>query len=206
MGDAASGLGSTVIQLYLNEVMHCYFNPDLQVRLAAVQVLVLTLSQGLVTPGTSIPTLIAMSTDSDPTIRVKASNMLKEIDGKYTAMVPSKSMPGVRLAFKLHKLLQRGTPGVPIRGLRVPSTQEQQQQAANSLLGPNDPVSLGTAAPGQGLNAVQAHLGFLYSLIRTSRQQRRSFLNGLLKFFDESSVSVYSIPVLGCSGLNAFSL
>lgn len=48
----------------------------------------LTLSQGLVTPGSSIPTLIAMSTDSIPGIRNKVENMLKDIDTKYSGMVP----------------------------------------------------------------------------------------------------------------------
>lgn len=38
MDVAASGLGSTVIQLYWNQTLQCYFNPDVEVRKAAVQV------------------------------------------------------------------------------------------------------------------------------------------------------------------------
>lgn len=48
----------------------------------------LTLGQGLVTPGSSIPTLIAMSTDSIAAIRNKVGNLLKDIDSKYAGMVP----------------------------------------------------------------------------------------------------------------------
>jgi len=47
----------------------------------------LTLQQGLVTPGSSIPTLISMSTDLLPNVRTKVENLLKEIDQKYAGMV-----------------------------------------------------------------------------------------------------------------------
>lgn len=56
--------------------------------LISEQVSILTLSQGLVTPGSSIPTLIAMSTDPLTKIRNKVENMLKDIDSKYAGMVP----------------------------------------------------------------------------------------------------------------------
>lgn len=48
----------------------------------------LTLNQGLVTPGSSIPTLIAMTTDSIPALRNKVDNVLRNIDAKYSGMVP----------------------------------------------------------------------------------------------------------------------
>lgn len=46
-----------------------------------------TLSQGLVTPGSSIAVLIAMSTDSLLVIRNKVEGLIKDIDSKYQGMV-----------------------------------------------------------------------------------------------------------------------
>lgn len=39
------------------------------------------------TPGSSIPTLIAMSTDPIAAVRVRISNLIKETDAKYAGMV-----------------------------------------------------------------------------------------------------------------------
>lgn len=58
MGDVSSGMGSTVIQLYWNSTLVCYFSGSREVRQAAHKVITTTLQMGLVTPGTSIPTLV----------------------------------------------------------------------------------------------------------------------------------------------------
>ena len=50
MGDVSSGMASTVIQLYLKEILQSYLNPDLQVRQPALRVIQLVLQQGLVHP------------------------------------------------------------------------------------------------------------------------------------------------------------
>lgn len=50
MGDVSSGMASTVIQLYLKEILQSYLHPDLQVRQPALRVIQLILQQGLVHP------------------------------------------------------------------------------------------------------------------------------------------------------------
>lgn len=50
MGDVSSGMASTVIQLYLKEILQSYLHPNLQVRKPALQVIQLILQQGLVHP------------------------------------------------------------------------------------------------------------------------------------------------------------
>ena len=46
------------------------------------QVVWQTLQQGLVTPGSAIPTLIAMCTDPLPNVRVRIEQLIKDIDTK----------------------------------------------------------------------------------------------------------------------------
>lgn len=50
MGDVTSGMASTVIQLYLKEIMDAFLNLDVSVRHAALKVVQLILAQGLVHP------------------------------------------------------------------------------------------------------------------------------------------------------------
>lgn len=54
---------------------------------SSFQVAHLTYTQGLVTPGTSIATLIAMTTDPLPIVRNRVEGMLKDIDAKYAGMI-----------------------------------------------------------------------------------------------------------------------
>lgn len=50
MGDVSSGMASTIIQLYLKEILQSYVNHDVQVRQPACKVIQLVLQQGLVHP------------------------------------------------------------------------------------------------------------------------------------------------------------
>lgn len=50
MGDVSSGMASTVIQLYLKEIMQSYIHHNLNVRKPALRVIQLVLQQGLVHP------------------------------------------------------------------------------------------------------------------------------------------------------------
>lgn len=50
MGDISSGMASTVIQLYLKEILQSYVHPHIQIRKPAQKVVELVLDQGLVHP------------------------------------------------------------------------------------------------------------------------------------------------------------
>uniref|UniRef100_A0A0N5APU5 Nipped-B protein n=1 Tax=Syphacia muris TaxID=451379 RepID=A0A0N5APU5_9BILA len=160
-----SGLASTIIQVYWNAVLTSYYSPNDTVTM-------LTLNQGLVTPGSSIPTLIAMTTDSIPALRNKVNNVLRNIDAKYSGMVPSKAIPGIRCSFRLQKLLKKD-PNSVLRGIRLVDQQ----------------VGAGKTRMNNGLpkmtNDGCAILSGLYQGLRSNRQQRRSFLSSVLRLFSE---------------------
>ncbi|CAH1393670.1 unnamed protein product [Nezara viridula] len=106
MGDVTSGMASTVIQIYLREILEAFLHPHPAVRNSALKVIQLILAQGLVHPVQIVPYLICMSTDEDKTVSSSADKQLQEIEKKYPGFIHMKAQAGIRLSYKLHKILQ----------------------------------------------------------------------------------------------------
>ncbi|GCB82289.1 hypothetical protein scyTo_0023344, partial [Scyliorhinus torazame] len=87
MGDISSGMSSSIMQLYLKQVLEAFFHTHSPVRHFALNVIALTLNQGLVHPVQCVPYLIAIGTDPESTMRNKSDQQLVEIDKKYTGFV-----------------------------------------------------------------------------------------------------------------------
>ncbi|XP_075218552.1 nipped-B cohesin loading factor [Lycorma delicatula] len=117
MGDVSSGMASTVIQLYLKEILESFLHPQVSVRQAALQVIQLILGQGLVHPVQIVPYLICMSTDVEKMVSNSADKQLQEIEKKYPGFIHMKAQTGIRLSYKLQRILQFGAEVV--RGFRV---------------------------------------------------------------------------------------
>lgn len=154
MGDVTSGMASTIIQLYLKQILECVLHIDLAVRKASLQVIQLILGQGLVHPVQIVPYLVCLGSDDDPVIRTKADQLLQEIEKKYPGFIQMKAMHGVRMSFKMQQLIQ------------------SQDEILRGFRSPDVPVSRN---------------GFLYSVMRSTRQSRRAFLFSLLKLYDEQA-------------------
>lgn len=157
MGDIQSGMASTIMQVYLKHVLDSFFHSHTQVRLAAIQVVVLVLQQGLVHPVQCVPYLISMCTDTEKVIRVKADQQLQEIDKKYPGFIHMKALQGLKMSYKLQQLLQANSKSCLIRGHR--------ESEGNTI----------------SLN------NFLYTVLRTNRSHRRAILLSLLNLFDDSA-------------------
>ncbi|XP_053394741.1 nipped-B-like protein isoform X2 [Mercenaria mercenaria] len=158
MGDVQSGMASTIMQVYLKEVLEVFFSSKSQVRLEALNVIQLVLKQGLIHPVQCVPYLISMATDSEAPIRVKAEQQLQEIEKKYPGFIHSKALQGIKMCFRLHRLIQ-GT--------------ESNNIVVRGLHNPDDNSS--------SLNA------FLYNILRTNRSHRRAILTSLLNLLDDSA-------------------
>ncbi|CAG9783745.1 unnamed protein product [Diatraea saccharalis] len=161
MGDVSSGMASTVIQLYLKEILGSFLHNSTVVRSSAMKVVQLVLAQGLVHPVQIVPYLICMSTDTEVTVSHTADKNLQDIDKKYPGFIHMKAQLGIKLSYQLQKILQTSTKSEIIRGFRK-----------------KDQDDLPTA-----LN------GFLYSLLRNTRPQRRALVLSLLKQFDDVSTT-----------------
>ncbi|KAJ2952749.1 hypothetical protein O0L34_g7104 [Tuta absoluta] len=161
MGDVSSGMASTVIQLYLKEILGASLHSSTVVRSSAMKVVQLVLAQGLVHPVQIVPYLIAMSTDTEITVSHTADKNLQEIDKKYPGFIHMKAQLGIKLSYQLQKILQVGSRSRIIRGFR----KKEQDELPTALN------------------------GFLYSLLRNTRPQRRALVLSLLKQFDDVSTA-----------------
>ena len=163
MGDVTSGMASTVIQVYLRAVLDSFIHPNLLVRHAALKVISLILAQGLVHPVQIVPYLICMSTDAEQKVSHTADRELQEINRKYPGFIHMKLLQGIRLSHKLQEISGNGGRDGQsniVRGIRT--------QREGEL-----PTALN---------------GFLYSILKNTKAQRRGILTSLLKQFDDSAV------------------
>lgn len=97
-----SSVSSNIAQAFLSAVLESFLDTELQVqisilhvslptggwglvqvRLGAVQVLLLIIRQGLVHPEQCVPYLITISTDPETSVRVKANQQLTEHSSRY---------------------------------------------------------------------------------------------------------------------------
>ncbi|KAK0139474.1 Nipped-B-like protein [Merluccius polli] len=121
MGDISSGMSSSIMQLYLKQVLDAFFHTEASVRHFALSGAVLTLSQGLVHPVQCVPYLIAMGTDPDPSMRNKADQQLADIDKKYSGFIHMKAVSGMKMAYQLQQAIA-GPEATVVRGFREDDT------------------------------------------------------------------------------------
>ncbi|KAM9857976.1 nipped-B-like protein A [Aulostomus maculatus] len=117
MGDISSGMSSSIMQLYLKQVLEAFFHTQSSVRHFALNVIALTLNQGLIHPVQCVPYLIAMGTDPEPSMRNKADQQLVEIDKKYTGFIHMKAVAGMKMSYNLQLAIELSRRTI-IRGFR----------------------------------------------------------------------------------------
>ena len=173
----ANSTQSSVIQLYLRDMLSCALSSNVEIRKAAIKLIHGVHNGGHINPLSIVPSLIALSSDDDSTIRVRADHILQEIERKYSNFVNMKSKQGVLESF----ILNRGKRGFhrldtdkPLQGI----TSETQSESQSSEYTSYD----------QNVN-IAAKLSNLYSVVATNRQQRRAFINALLRYFDIQTLS-----------------
>ncbi|XP_068278307.1 nipped-B-like protein isoform X3 [Nyctibius grandis] len=117
MGDISSGMSSSIMQLYLKQVLEAFFHAQSSVRHFALNVIALTLNQGLIHPVQCVPYLIAMGTDPEPSMRNKADQQLVEIDKKYAGFIHMKAVAGMKMSYQVQQAINT-CPKDPVRGFR----------------------------------------------------------------------------------------
>ncbi|KAM3850385.1 nipped-B-like protein B [Diretmus argenteus] len=121
MGDISSGMSSSILQLYLKQVLEAFFHTQSSVRHFALNVIALTLNQGLIHPVQCVPYLIAMGTDPEPSMRNKADQQLVEIDKKYTGFIHMKAVAGMKMSYQVQQAIVSSRKAI-IRGFRQDET------------------------------------------------------------------------------------
>lgn len=102
-----------------------------------------------------------MSTDVEKVVSHSADKQLQEIEKKYPGFIHMKAQLGIRLSYRLQRIIQNKE---VVRGFRT--------------------------VEGEFPGALN---GFLYSILRSTKQQRRAIVLSVLKQFDEQVVSLEPI-------------
>ncbi|XP_062548441.1 nipped-B protein isoform X2 [Armigeres subalbatus] len=168
MGDVSSGMASRVIQIYLKEILRSFLHRDTGVRMWAMRVVEIVLRQGLVHPVQIVPFLICLSTDPEKEVAHSADRHLQEIDKQYPGFVNMKSHAGLQYSYDLQVLLQKHDDSSIVRGYRIKDPQE----------------------PPSALN------GFLYTLLRNTKPQRRALVQSITKQFDDGKIALQQMLYL----------
>uniref|UniRef100_A0A674D4G0 Nipped-B protein n=1 Tax=Salmo trutta TaxID=8032 RepID=A0A674D4G0_SALTR len=116
MGDISSGMSSSIMQLYLKQVLEAFFHTLSNVRHFALNVIALTLNQGLIHPVQIIPKLWPCKKYMN-----KADQQLVEIDKKYTGFIHMKAVAGMKMSYQVQQAIWSAK-GTVIRGYRQDET------------------------------------------------------------------------------------
>lgn len=168
----ANSVQSSVIQLYLRDMLSCALSSNVEIRKAAIKLIHSVHNGGHINPLSIVPSLIALSSDDDPNIRLRADHVLQEIERKYSNFVNMKSKQGVLESFILNRR-KRGFH-------RLDQDKQSQSSISSDVQLTEQPLDI----QGSDYVNVSAKLSTLYSVVATNRQQRRAFINALLRYFD----------------------
>lgn len=166
-------MASTIIQSYLRPILDSYLTPNAALRTYVFNCLSLILTQGLVYPIDCVPYLIAMTTDPEKKIQSKALNQLTSLQKAHPNFVQTKSIVGINVSFHLQSIIKRA---------------ELMSKAATAATPTIDPIARIIRGFSEQTETLSLN-HHLYSLLRTNKNNRRAFLQQILKMFDDSSLN-----------------
>lgn len=169
----ANRMASTIIQSYLRPILDSYLTPNGALRTYVFNCLSLILTQGLVYPIDCVPYLIAMTTDPEKKIQSKALSQLTSLQKAHPNFVQTKSIVGINVSFHLQSIIKRA------------ELNAKMATAAAMAPDPSMRVIRGFTEHTETLS-LNHHL---YSLLRSNKNNRRAFLQQILKMFDDSSLN-----------------
>lgn len=180
MGDVISGMASRIIQLYLAEVLDSMLHADHQVRFWALKLVEVVLRQGLVHPVKIVPYLIGLSTDTRLEIGHRADRALQEVEKTYPGFVNMKCHLGIQLSYELQRKLQQTDAAVD--GATTTTTTKMTTTTAGCVV---------RGFCGKSKDEQPTALnGFLYTLLRSTKPQRRALVQSVTKQFDEQRTTL----------------
>ncbi|XP_065176245.1 nipped-B-like protein isoform X1 [Sycon ciliatum] len=105
--DSQSHVSSSIAQVYLKSITCCMLHKVKEVRSAALHVIGLVFSHGLVHPYEFVPHLIAMNADVVEDIRVQAKQQLVEFDKKNPGFLSTVAFRGFQKGYELRSTVSQ---------------------------------------------------------------------------------------------------
>lgn len=170
-------MASSIIQTYLRPILDSYITPNGALRTYVFNCLSLILTQGLVYPIDCVPYLIAMTTDPEKKIQSKALSQLTSLQKAHPNFVQTKSIVGINVSFHLQSIIKRAE--------LMAKAAAAGAAGASTVIDPTARIIRGFTEQTETLS-LNHHV---YSLLRTNKNNRRAFLQQILKMFDDSSLN-----------------
>ncbi|XP_018654121.1 nipped-B-like protein (delangin) (scc2 homolog) [Schistosoma mansoni] len=177
--DEVTGHSSAVAQTYLPIVLkYCILTPSTSVRSSALSLISTILRQGLIHPSHVLSSLICLQTDSDPSIRSRASVCLTEVERKIPGFAAMRAVSGIRMSHQLQVIIHTNE----FSSLIVRGAKDSKIASESKSLSPTNNSTSTVFCINYGL----------YTMLRTNRQYRRSLIVNLLSIFDEYQKSLHT--------------
>lgn len=120
-----------------------------------------------------------MSTDEEQGVATAADKQLQEMEKKHPQFLQSQVLNGIRLSLQLQRILA---------GYKGPNLCTNQFQAVELLPCVEASIPLVRGYRVRPKEAPSALNGYVYSLLRSTKPQRRAIVLSLLKQFDDQLV------------------
>ncbi|CAI2165749.1 3087_t:CDS:10 [Funneliformis geosporum] len=102
---AEAGVSSSLMQRYLDQILECTFDQTQGLKTIALDVLGNIIQQGLAHPVLCMPTIVAIETSPEQTIRDKAFKLHQLLNEKHASLIHSRNVDCVKKAYAFQKQL-----------------------------------------------------------------------------------------------------
>ncbi|KAF9156205.1 Sister chromatid cohesion protein 2 [Linnemannia schmuckeri] len=149
-----AGIGSSIMQRYLDRILKCALVADESLQSAAIDVITQVTLQALVHPMLCMPAIAALETSNDSTVCSRVLRIHRDLHQKHASLIYAKSMECIRTAYT-YQMSLRGSKA-DVHGYKLISE------------------------TGQSV-ALICHM---YNLVSDKRQPRNTLLSGLVKVLE----------------------
>ncbi|RKO93743.1 sister chromatid cohesion C-terminus-domain-containing protein, partial [Blyttiomyces helicus] len=157
------GVSSSLMQRYLDRVLACMMCPDdPQLMGAGFEVIVAILDQGLMHPCLCIPSMVAMESHPDASVRDRAGRLHAGLAEKHPAIIHSRNAECVKRTYEYQEKRVANEGGI-VRGTMI--VQERHED-------------------GKIVERTTAMLGRMFSIVQSKKPKRTEFIILLVKVFD----------------------
>ncbi|KAF9119017.1 Sister chromatid cohesion protein 2, partial [Mortierella sp. 14UC] len=153
------GIGSSIMQRYLDRILRCALVADETLQAAAIDVISHVTLQALVHPMLCMPAIVALETSDDVMVCSRVLRIHRDLHQKHASLIYARSLECIRTAYTYQASLRGSKAGV--HGYRL------------------------VAETGQSV----ALLSHMYNLVSDKRQPRNALLSGLVKVLEVDLLS-----------------
>ncbi|KAI1297436.1 Sister chromatid cohesion protein 2 [Mortierella claussenii] len=112
-----AGMGSAIMQRYLDRILQCALANDTELQVSAIEVISQVTAQALVHPISCMPTIVALEGCEDLSMAGRASRIHEELHHKHASLIYSRNIECARMLYMYRARVQQGL--FNVQGFRI---------------------------------------------------------------------------------------